>query len=151
MKEQFSTLGEVTIPGRPDFTDHEFGITYAKKFSPYVYSTGHNGMLIHKVAYVSLRWWKGSCDRMVRLRNPQMVAETVCGMAKFIQTGKRMAASMCAIPKPDAVMCKRCMGEALSTFPRRDPTSKERARLAKVKLGCIAIAEGAGPKPSEDV
>jgi hypothetical protein len=141
MSEDFRTLGEITIPGRPDFEDHEFGKTYAKKFAPYVYSTGHNGMLIHKVASVTLRWWQGSGDRMIRLRHPQVIAETICGMSKFIQTQKhRMSASMCAIPKPEAVMCKRCMGEAISTFPRRDPTSKERARLAKVKLGCIAIA-----------
>jgi hypothetical protein len=41
------------------------------------------------------------------------------------------------------VQVKRCMGEALSTFPRKDPASKERARLAKVKLGCIAMTEEA--------
>jgi hypothetical protein len=142
----FSTLGEITLAGRPDFQDHEFGVTYAKKFSPYVYSTDHNGSLIHKVSHVSLHWWKGNFDHMVRLRNPTVIAETVCGMSKFIQTGKRLSASMCAIPKPDAVLCKRCMGEASSTFPRKDPTSRERLKLAKVKLGCIAIAaqEGEG-------
>src|ERR1700690_2321909 len=129
MGKRFDLEGETVLMGPPDFTDHEFGVTYAKKFSPYVYSTGHNGSLIHKVSHVSLRWWKGSYDRMVRLRNPQIIAGTICGMSKFIQTGKRLSASMCAIPKPDAVLCKRCMGEAISTFPRKDPTSKERLKL----------------------
>jgi hypothetical protein len=141
MATEFQTLGEIVIHDRPDFYDHEFGKTYAKTFPKYVYSSNHQGYLIHKVAHVSLHWWKGSMDKMIRLRNPRIIAATVCGMSKFIQTGGRIRASFCAVPKPDAVMCKRCMGEALSTFPRKDPASKERARLAKVKLGCIAITE----------
>jgi hypothetical protein len=136
----FKTLGEITIPGRPDFDDHEFGKTYAKKFPQYVYSP--KGYLIHKVASVMLRWWDGNYDHMVRLRNPVIIAETVCGMSKFIKQSGRIKGQFCAIPKPDAVLCKKCFGEASATFPRRDATSKERARLAKVKLGCIALTEG---------
>jgi len=142
---EFSTLGEIIIRGRPDFEDHEFGKTYLKKFPKYVYSTGHNGALIHKVSYVMVRWWKGSYDKMIRLKKPAIIAETVCGMAKHIQTDgdwrrNRMPAAFCAIPKPDAVLCKRCEGVAISTFPRKDPDSKERLKLAKVKLGCIAVS-----------
>lgn len=138
---EFTTLGEITYPGRPDFSDHEWGVTYAKDFPQYVYSLGRNGQLIHKVSYVSIRWWRGSFDKMIRLRKPCIIAETVCGMSKFIQTESakdRMRASFCEIPKADAVVCKRCAGEALSTFPRKDPTSKERQRIAKVTLGCIS-------------
>ncbi len=138
----FRTLGEIVIEGRPDFEDNNFGKTRAKTHPQYVYSSNHQGYLIHKVHHVTLHWWQGSMHRMIRLRNPLMIAETVCGMSKFIQTGGRIRASFCAIPKPDAVLCKKCLGEAVATFPRKDPTSKERARLAKVKLGCIAIATG---------
>src|SRR5277367_1039429 len=125
--EDFTTLGEITHPGRPDFYDNGWGKTQLKRHPQYVYSTGHKGQLIHKISHVTVRWWQGSMDRMVRLRKPVIIAETICGMSKFVQSGGRLKASMCEIPKPDAVMCKRCLGEALSTFPRRDPTSKHRA------------------------
>lgn len=140
---EFSTLGEIIYPGRPDFVDHGWGVTYAKSFPQYVYSLGRNGALIHKVNYVSIRWWRGSMDRMIRLRKPCIIAETICGMAKFVQTDEqqyrsnRLRASFCEIPKPDAVLCGRCHGEH-TNFPRKDPTAKERLKLAKVKLGCIA-------------
>ena len=136
----FQTLGEITYPGRPDFADHEWGVTYAKDYPTFVYSLGRNGQLIHRVSLVSIRWWRGSYDRMIRLRKPRIIAETVCGMSKFIQTESsknRMRASFCEIPKPDAVICRRCMGEALSTFPRKDPNSKERQKMAKIALGCV--------------
>ncbi len=139
---EFSTLGEIVIQGRPDFSDWEFGVTYAKTFPQYVYSLGHNGQLIHKVAYVSLRWWEGCYDKMVRRRNPLIIAETVCGCSRFIQSGGRLRAAFCEIPKPDAVLCKRCLGEAMSTFPRKDPKSKQRQQMAKIKLGCLTRARG---------
>jgi len=149
MKEQisteFSTLGEIVYPGRPDFSDHEWGVTYAKSFPQYVYSLSHNASLIHRVSYVQVRWWRGSYDKMIRLRKPCIIAETICGMAKFIQTEettfrRRLKASFCAVPKADAVLCEKCEGRALSTFPRKKSDSKERMKLAKIKLGCIAIA-----------
>ena len=140
MATEFQTLGEIVIEGRPDFADHDFGKTYAKTFPEYVYSSNHQGYLVHKVHHVTLHWWRGSMDQMIRLRHPQMIAETVCGMSKFIQTGGRIRASFCAVPKPDAVLCKN-MSRRRQYVPRKDPTSKERARLAKVKLGCIAITK----------
>jgi hypothetical protein len=141
MVTEFQTRGEVVIEGRPDFVDHDFGKTYAKIFPRYVYSTNHQGCLIHTVKEVELWWWQPRMDKMIRLRNPRMIAHTVCGMSKFIQTGGRIRASFCAVPKPDAVLCKKCLGEATSTFSRRDPKWREATMAARVKLGCIAITE----------
>jgi hypothetical protein len=145
-RTDFKTLGEIVINGRPDFGNPEFGKTYAKTFPKYVYSTNHQGYLIHAVREVEFHWWQANMDKMIRLRNPRMIAHTICGMSKFIQTAGRIRASFCAVPKPDAVLCKKCLGEAMSTFSRRDPQWRERVMTARVKLGCIAITENGGSR-----
>lgn len=129
----------IYIDGRPDFPGYNrFGITQAKKFPKYVYSANKMGLLIHKIVNVELHWWE-PCDggkRLVRRRKPSMIAHTVCGQSKFLKPGK---AHTCEIPRPDAVLCGRCHGEA-PTFGRIVPP-KVSKQYARNHLGCIVGAE----------
>lgn len=125
----------VRIP-RPHPDNWGFGVTYAKKFAPYVYSANGMGCLIHKVAEVSIHWWEYEMNWLVKRDVPVMIAQTVCGMHKRIETG-RMRSALCAVPKPDAVICGKCHGMPVN-FPRKDPKSKEQRRAAKATLGCMA-------------
>ena len=117
---------------------------YAKKFLPYVHSTGHNAMLIHKVASVRMFW--GDDSKLT------MIAETVCGMSKILahhyNKPGEVKAKMCEIPDPSAVLCGRCHGE-LPTFSKRR-TIRIKKRWAKDHLGCKGIVEVIGPyKPQK--
>jgi hypothetical protein len=127
----------IRIP-RPRPDDWDFGITYAKKHPPYVYSANGMGCLIHKIARVSIHWWEYRFDWLERLDKPRVIAETVCGMHKPIDYG-RMRSKVCAIPRPDATFCGRCHGQ-VANFPRKDPKSKAARLEAKRKLGCIVNA-----------
>jgi hypothetical protein len=128
----------ISIP-RPHPDNWDFGITFAKKFAPYVYSANGMGALIHKVKQVELHWWQYSMDRLIRREAPVMIAETICGVHKRIETG-RMRSAMCAVPRPDAVLCGKCHGQP-ANFPRKDPESKAAKRAARKKLGCMAVAK----------
>ncbi|SRR6266851_1526846 len=126
---------QITIP-RPRPDNWDFGITYAKKFPPYVYSANGMGCLIHKVVHVEIHWWEYSWETLVRRDTPVMIAETICGMHKRLETG-RMRSALCAVPKPDAVLCGKCHG-APANFPRKNPASRAARYEARRKLGCIA-------------
>jgi hypothetical protein len=136
----------IEIEGRPDFEDHSFGKTYAKRFPPYVYS--RKGALIHKVVSVQIRWWQGCYDKMVRQESPTVIAETACGMSKFINAGgpgerNRMRAVVCTIPSPIAVMCGRCHGEG-ANFKRDDRQRRKKLMTARANLGCVALEDRPG-------
>ena len=130
-------MGVIKIP-RPSPDNWDFGITYAKKHPPYVYSANGMGVLIHKVREVSLHWWEYNMDFLIRREDPVIIAETVCGMNKRIENG-RMKSAMCAVPRPDATFCGRCHGLP-ANFPRKNPNSKAARAEAKKKLGCIMSA-----------
>jgi len=113
----------------------------AKKFLPYVYSTGPNGALMHKVASVRMFW-----DQKDGRRNqckPAVIAETVCGMSKIVghyyaKQGE-IRARMCEIPDRSSVLCGRCSGE-LPTFSKRRAERIAR-QWAHDHLGCKSEGE----------
>jgi len=126
------------IEGRPDFADWQFGKTRLAKHPKYVYGTSRQSMLIHKIAYVTAHWYEAHYDRMLRLETPNLVATALCGQIFFVQLRhdrRKFTASMCEIPKPDAVLCGACHGEP-RPFGKygKPPCSKE---IAKVRLGCL--------------
>lgn len=128
---------EIIIKGRPDFHIKNYGITKAKKFPPYVYSTNANGALIHQVRSVDLRWYdvaNGGHDLKWR-HNPRMSINTKCGQRFFASKGN---ANVCELPNPDAVMCGRCEGKQANF--RKGKYSEER-KAANKKLGCLVKAE----------
>ncbi len=125
---------EVTAP-RWGREESEYQI--AKRSPRYVYGTGRNSCLVHKVLHVKLRWWVcgPGGHYLVRLQTPRMFAETCCGMSFFMEAGK---SAVCELPRPDAVPCAMCHGEGRN-FPRNKP-HKVPKELAKVRLGCIRRA-----------
>lgn len=135
------------ITGRPDFRDHRFGETIAKRHAEYVYSK-LGGQLAHKIRQVRLRWWVSHWDRMLRLVTPHVLIDTVCGLTF---TGKnsdgKQRAAICVLPKEGAVLCGRCHGTGsvfgdkagvVLTYGQLEPnppltvTRKE----AKARIGC---------------
>src|ERR1700704_167873 len=105
---------EIRTEGRPDWHDHDFGITYLKRFPKYVYAARH-GMLLHEISSVRLAWYEcGPGGKyLVRRRAPRMGITTKCGSylavtdpeddRKRERTKKK--AVMCKLPKDDAVLC----------------------------------------------
>lgn len=136
----------IDYPGRPDHGgsngDVDWGITRAKKFLPYVHSTTKNSTLIHKVSCVKIRWYQGYYSYMRRLENPILIAETVCGMYKFLNAG-RAPSKMCEIPDPAAVLCGVCHGELPTFSCKRKVRIKK--RWAQDHLGCKGVVEVIGP------
>ena len=132
----------IDIDGRPDFADPSFGKTYAKNFLPYVHSTSRHACLIHKVAFVEIRWYEGYNQFMRHRDIPNVIANTVCGCSRFLTNGNK-SAKMCKIPDPNAVLCGRCFGE-LPTFSKRR-TVRIKKQWAKDHLGCKGTVEVIGP------
>jgi hypothetical protein len=133
--------GEIYVMGRPDFGDHCFGKVEIVKHPQYVYSTSKMGMLIHKVLRVQAHWYEPRYDRLLRLENPKITCDSVCGQIFFIHLphdDRKFRASFCEIPNPGAVLCGRCHGQP-STFAKRGnpPCSKE---MAKIRKGCLQRA-----------
>ncbi len=124
----------------PRWGKEESEYTLAKRTPKYIYGASGNSCLIHKVREVRLRWW--TCgpngSYLVRLQNPRMLAECMCGMSFRIEPGASVA---CELPKPDAVLCGRCHGEG-TNFPQ-GREHKVPKRLARVRLGCIAKGSAA--------
>ena len=132
------------IMGRPDLEAYargeKFGVTRAKKHPPYVFSISGNSALVHKIAYVELRWWDASTlyhsgDCLRRLHRPHVTAITVCGQMKFLQADRSRT---CIIPRPDAIRCGKCNGFTAPFSKEGWCTKAGVSRTeAHVKLGCI--------------
>ena len=131
--------GPTVIDGRPDLqggAGGRYGITVAKKFPPYVFST-RGGSLVHKVAYVELWWWDVGRNghTLVRRVSPRMHAHTVCGMTFFLRATRNRT---CQVPSPEALLCGRCHGEPATFGPYGEGTRDGWTRKsASVKLGCV--------------
>ena len=125
------------IYGRPDFANHGFGVTLAKKFPPYVFSIGANACLVHKVKRVEIRWWQvaGHGEKLVKLTKPRMIAILACGEFRFLASDRTRT---CMVPNPDAILCGRCHGE-LAPFGKHGTARKAgiTVQQAHVKLGCV--------------
>lgn len=122
---------EITAP-RWGKEEREYQTVPARK--PYVYGTGHNNAVMHKIRNLRLRWW--TCgprgEYLVRLQSPHILAVTNCG--QWISIGGTKGKT-CAMPKPDAVLCAACHGKGRN-FPRGHKHDV-RLKLAKVRLGCV--------------
>jgi hypothetical protein len=127
------------VKGRPDFQDHKFGITRAKRHPKYVYGS-ILGSLVHEVSYVEFRWYELKMGYCIRLDSPKISATTKCGMSFFVHNiGSRAKATVCEIPKEDAVYCKACQKQGRN-FPKNkkhEITKQE----AKARLGCNDIVK----------
>lgn len=125
------------ICGRPDFQDHAYGITKAKKYPPYVFGIRGVSCLVHKILRVELHWWRvaGHGEMLVKLKRPVMIAQANC--AQSFRLEPRISRT-CQLPKPDALLCGRCHGEG-ATFGKRGPAKKSglTRQEAHVKLGCV--------------
>ena len=123
------------IHGRPDFHDHRFGVTEAKKHPAYVFSIRGVSCLVHTVLRVELHWWRVTRDghALVKLKRPVMIATTKCQQS-FRLKGK--VSRTCHLPSPDALLCGRCHGEA-ATFGKHGAATKAgtKRQEAHVKLG----------------
>jgi hypothetical protein len=137
-----STYSGITAP-RWGKEENERQIVRPKK--QYVYGTGRNNALLHKVDRLELRWW--TCGPtgayVVRLESPRIIAVTVCGQHRFIgarANGSRLD-RLCSVPKPDTVLCGRCHGKGVN-FPHGRPHDIPLA-IAKARLGCADFLEAA--------
>jgi hypothetical protein len=123
---------------RDSVNERTFGVTTAKRKPNYVYSIHRNACLMHKVRDVEIQWYAllGSCgSKMGRLKQPAMIAHTVCGMSKALIPEKTRT---CAVPEPDSVLCGRCHGD-VATFGKHGAGTKAGIKRgeAHVKLGCV--------------
>jgi hypothetical protein len=130
------------VEGRPDFTDHSFGKTYAKKFPKYVFSN-MNGLLIHVISSVEFHWYDARGSYLERRDTPRVIINTNCNQTFFghsttLSSGKPRA-SFCELPKADAVLCGRCHGQG--PIFGRDSKSTVTKQEAKARLGCAVSAE----------
>lgn len=132
------------IWGRPDLDWYRSDrstpqpmITRAKRFPKYAYGRIGFAMLIHKIAYVDLRWYEvGSGGGFLyRINKPHMTAHCNCGEMVYIDSTK---GNVCEIPAPDAVLCGRCHGEGPVWPKNRQVEGKPTKKEAKVRIGCVA-------------
>jgi hypothetical protein len=126
------------IKGRPDFQNKNFGITRAKRFPPFVFSTDANSCLVHKVASIEFHWTDviNQGRDLIRLDSPRIIIRTKCG--QFFRPVKKKAV-VCELPSPDALVCGRCERKS-STF-RKGKDSYNARRKAHDKLGCLTRVE----------
>lgn len=122
---------------RRSVDDRTFGVSTTRRHPAYVYSVNKNAALIHKVREVEIHWYAliGGGSQMGRLKQPAMIAHTVCGNSKALTPERTRT---CHIPAPDALLCGRCHGEP-ATFGKHGAATKAgvKRRDANVKLGCV--------------
>lgn len=125
------------IADRPDFHNWGFGITEAKSFPPFVFSTRGTSCLIHGIQGVELHWYRIG-DRggtLVKQKRPMMIARTHCSQFFRLEGNHTRT---CKLPDPKALICGRCNGET-ATFGRHGWATKAGIKRseAHVKLGCV--------------
>lgn len=131
---QTSFYPEITAP-RWGPEELEYHDVLPKK--PWVYGTGKQNALIHRIRVVRLRWWTWEPDgqQLTRLQSPRMMAMTYCSRYIPIDSTK---GKTCSMPKPDAVVCAACLGKGRN-FPRSKNAWQPEVplKLAQVRLGCV--------------
>lgn len=122
---------------RHTVNERTFGVTRARRHPAYVYSINKNGTLMHRVFEVEIQHYAfiGSGGKLGRLKQPAMMARTVCGYT-FSLTPDR--ARTCRVPLPDSVLCGRCHGEP-ATWAKGTKVTKAGVNKAEanVRLGCV--------------
>lgn len=125
------------IIDRNSVNDRTFGVSTAARHPAYVYSINRNSCLMHKVRSVEIHWYAlvDGGHRLGRLKQPAMIALTVCGNARALLPHRSRT---CHIPLPGALLCGRCHGEP-ATFGKHGKGTTERIPRteAHVRLGCI--------------
>jgi hypothetical protein len=125
------------IIDRDSVNERTFGVAESKRHPAYVYSINRNACLMHKVSDVTIHWYAliDGGSKMGRLKQPAMIAHTVCGMSKSLTPERTRT---CHIPLPDSVLCGRCHGEP-ATFGKHGKGTKAGLKRseANVKLGCV--------------
>lgn len=120
----------------PRWGREEREVQIVKPKMDWVFGTNKSNALIHRVHHVRLRWWTYGPGGayLVRLQSPRMMA--VCNCGQYFPLDRERG-KMCALPKPEAVICKACVG-AGRNFPRGQ---KHEIPLgeAKVRLGCVEL------------
>ena len=140
--------GELRINGRPDW--HGGGMAWAqttvKRHPKYVYGT-RMGKLLHEIAQVTLCWWQlgGHGEYFFRVQSPRVWFETKCGYHFFgsdpqntFISSRKSRATVCEIPKPDAVLCGRCRGEG-PVFGKHAKVGRGGVtyKQARERIGCV--------------
>lgn len=105
----------------------------AKANRQWVYGSGKNNALMHKVLYLKLRWWvTGSGGRyLVRLSSPRIMTVTGCGRWMLLEPNH---SHLCEMPRPNTVICAACEGRGRN-FPKGRKHEIPLAE-AKIRLGC---------------
>jgi hypothetical protein len=142
--------GEIRTVGRPDFIDHDWGRTVAKRMPTYVYAT-RQGLLLHKVSEMTFYWWKlgPNGKYWIRRTSPRITYHSICGQFFFghdpepeykRQEGRRSV--VCEMPNPDAVLCGRCHGRTPTFAKGNQPKAGGPTRHeARARLGCMMSGE----------
>lgn len=121
---------------RDSVNERTFGVTVARRHPAYVYSIHKNAGLMHKVRDVVIQHYAiVSMDKLGRLKQPAMIAHTVCGMSKVLLAAKTRT---CTVPEPGSLLCGTCHGEP-ATFGKRGAATKAGIKRAEahVALGCV--------------
>ena len=123
------------IIDRNTVNERTFGVTTTRRHPAYVYSVNKNACLMHKVRDVEIQWYAllGRGDKMGRLKQPAMIAHTVCGVSRALTPERSRT---CHVPLPGATLCGRCHGEP-PTFGRQSGKTKADKVKARVELGCV--------------
>lgn len=124
------------VVDREAVNERRFGITTTRRHPAYVYSINKNAALMHKVREVEIHWYAVvSMDKLGRLKQPAMIAHTVCGCLRPLTPDRSRT---CAVPLPGSVLCGRCHGEP-ATFGKHGRAKAEGLTRAKanVNLGCV--------------
>jgi hypothetical protein len=139
VRAQLAAYTEIRAP-RWGKEEREYQIVVPKK--AYVYGTGRNNCLIHRISHIKLRWWTPGPEGgyLVRLQSPIMAAVCICG--RYIRLSDA-SGKMCELPKPDAVLCGMCHGKGRN-FPHNQKHEVP-ASLAKIRIGCIEIDARTAP------
>lgn len=126
-----------SLVDRNAVNERTFGIKSTKRHPAYVYSVNKNACLMHKIARVEIHFYAfvgPSGSKLGRLKQPAMVAHTVCGAFRALRPEKSRT---CTVPLPGAVLCGRCHGEPC-TFGKdgKGTAAGLKKAEARVKLGC---------------
>lgn len=128
---------DTAIIDRDSVDERTFGVSKAARHPAYVYSVNRNACLMHKVFAVEIQWYAllGNGSTMGRLKQPAMIAHTVCGCSRALTPDRSRT---CAVPLPESVLCGRCHGEPATFGKHGDGTKRGLKRAeANVKLGCV--------------
>lgn len=101
----------IDIDGRPDWKDHKFGKTKAKRHKRFVYSNidRTSPSKVHRVAAVRFSWYDAHGDWLERLDHPKIMVDCLCGYFFFLGPDK-VSGILCNRPPAGYPRCPACEG-----------------------------------------